>query len=95
MIAAPDPNKRPMAETMRETYMSSALDAATARWPAMRTRQVPTRPAVTVVVPHPQRGGQHRAADGCASRGVLPGHGLEVIFVDDSDDGTDAVVRGA
>jgi dolichol-phosphate mannosyltransferase len=52
-----------------------------------------TRPVVSVVVPtRDEAGNVEPLVDRLAQ--VLPGHPIEIIFVDDSEDGTDAVVRG-
>jgi glycosyltransferase involved in cell wall biosynthesis len=74
--------------------MSSALDAATARLAgdAVAATFTSTRPAVSVVIPTRNEAGNIvPLMDALA--GVLAEHGMEVIFVDDSDDGTDAVIR--
>ena len=74
--------------------MSSALDAATARLAANAVAPTftRTRPAVSVVIPTRNEAGNIvPLMDALA--GVLSEHGMEVIFVDDSDDGTDAVIR--
>jgi dolichol-phosphate mannosyltransferase len=52
-----------------------------------------TRPVVSVVVPTRDEAGNVEPLVERLAR-VIPEHPLEVIFVDDSEDGTDDVVRG-
>src|SRR3954471_16232261 len=82
-----------MAPETRETRMTSALDAARLGLVSGAGGSVTgTRPAVSMVIPTRNEAG-NIAPLMQALAGVLVEHGMQVIFVDDSDDGTETVIR--
>ncbi|MEA2281416.1 MAG: hypothetical protein QOK21_2023 [Solirubrobacteraceae bacterium] len=76
------------------TTLTDALRPSDAPAPFARTGRFDHtgRPVVSVVVPtRNEAGNVEPLLDRLA--GVLPGHPIEVLFVDDSEDGTDDVIR--